>query len=110
MIEVPDSRIWEPTSDELYMLYSGLNHTQKLQLWVRVPVEDYHLQMVMTKGYFRLRVEVPYGLVCQREYDVRISGGFEVDMEHVKFLDCEDYELLSFKLDDVTCVCVLDEE
>lgn len=105
MIELENTRIWNPNSDEIYSHYNNLKNSQKLQLWIKVFVNE----RIYASKYNRMRIEIPEGLTFQREFKEDSSGLY--DEEYVFFREYEsDNVLLHFKVSDITCICIIDEE
>lgn len=105
MKEIEETRIWNPTSDEIYTHYAALKNSQKLQLWIRIYVEE----TLYNNDYNRMRIEIPRGLTFQREFKDNPSGLY--DEEYVLFKEYESDEVvIHLKICDITCICIIDEE
>ena len=105
MIELEGNRIWNPDSDEIFHSYDNINTTQKLQLWIRIYVED----TIYSGDYHRMRIEIPKGLYCTREFKEDNTGLY--DEEYIMFKEkTSDETIIKTRICDITCICILDEE
>lgn len=105
MIELEGSRIWNPDSDEIFHSYDNITITQKLQLWIRIYVED----TIYSGDYHRMRIEIPKGLYCTREFKEDNTGLY--DEEYIMFKEkTSDETIIKTRICDITCICIIDEE
>ena len=105
MIEIENTRLWNPNIDEVCSHYAQLKNSQRLQLWVKIFIKG----TLYNGDYNRMRIEIPEGLTFQRDFKEDPSGLY--DEEYILFKEYEsDEALIQVRLSDVTCMCIIDEE
>lgn len=105
MINLTESRIWNPTSNEIFNTYNKITSTQKIQIWIRVPDEN----TPYNGNYKRIRIEIPKGLDITRNFKEHSSGLY--DTEYIIFKEKITNEIiLQTKINDVTCIQIIDEK
>lgn len=106
MMELKDTRHWSPTTEKLYEIYTSLEPTQKLKLYIKT--------LNTTNTYSRLTIEIPYGLQYQRNFNTELAqmgeDSYEFQVETIKFIDYNGNTLLNTKITDVTCATIIDEQ